>query len=130
MEHDYDEIPGTYVFDGKRSAAGFPINKMCMTFNDRACRQEFANDMDAYCRKFSLNDEQREAVLSGDVLGLLRMGGNIYFLTKLANFHGWSDRDVGAIMQGITTQQFQKNLDKKADQMLPRLKQEGDYWIG
>ena len=30
-QHDYDDIPGTYVFDAERSRQGFGINMFCMS---------------------------------------------------------------------------------------------------
>ena len=32
-KHDYDDIPGTYVFDGETAHASYNINKMLYTFN-------------------------------------------------------------------------------------------------
>ena len=114
-KQDYDHIPGTYVFDGRRSSMGYRLNKMCMSFNRQENREAFAQDMDAYCRRYKLSDEAREAVLAGDWLKLLHLGGNIYYLAKVAIFHGQSVQDACAIMQGISTDQFkQKLLDNAA----------------
>ncbi len=29
--HEYDDIPGTYVFDGRRSREGYHLNMFCMS---------------------------------------------------------------------------------------------------
>ena len=55
-------IPGTPIFDGVSAQKGYALNKMCFSFNDAANRAEFARDEDAYCAKFGLTQEQREAV--------------------------------------------------------------------
>ncbi len=130
QKHDYDDIPGTYVFDGKRSHAGYNLNKMAFSFNREANRKEFAADMDAYCRKYKLTDEQRIAVLEGDFLKLLHLGGNIYYLAKLAIFHGLSVQDAGASFQGITTEEFKAILLKNSEGFKEKLEQEGGYWHG
>lgn len=130
QKHDYDDIPGTYVFDGKRSHAGYALNKMAFSFNDAENRAEFARDMDAYCRKYGLSDEQREAVLAGDFLKLLQLGGNIYYLAKLAIFHGLSVQDAGASFQGISTPEFQAQLDANSAGFAEKLQQKGGYWHG
>lgn len=130
QKHDYDNIPGTYVFDGKRSHSGYNLNKMAFSFNSETNRQEFAADMDAYCRKFRLTDEQREAVLAGDFLKLLTLGGNIYYLAKIAIFHGLSVQDAGASFQGITTEAFKKKLEQNADGFLKELNKSGGFWHG
>lgn len=129
-QHDYDSIPGTYVFNGKRSHQGYNINRMAFSFNSQVNRDEFASDMDAYCRKYNLSDEQRKAVLEGDFLGLLRMGGNVYYLAKIAIFHGLTVQDAGASFQGITTEEFKQNLLNKAAGFEDKLKKVGGYWHG
>ena len=30
---DYDDIPGTYVFDGEHSRKGYHLNMFCMSLN-------------------------------------------------------------------------------------------------
>ena len=71
-----------------------------MSFDQAENREEFSQDMDAYCRKFGLSDEQREAVLAGDWLKLLKLGGRINTLAKVAIFHERSLRDSEAKMIG------------------------------
>lgn len=130
QQHDYDDIPGTYVFDGKRSHEGYNLNKMAFSFNQEENRQEFSADMDAYCRKYNLSDEQRVAVLEGDFLKLLHLGGNIYYLAKLAIFHGLSVQDAGASFQGIKTEEFKAILQRNADGFKEKLDEVGGYWHG
>ncbi|HPE60041.1 MAG: hypothetical protein KDI15_02235 [Thiothrix sp.] len=130
QKHDYDGIPGTYVFDGQRSHAGYALNRMAFSFNRVENREEFARDMDAYCRKYGLSDEQREAVLNGEFLKLLHLGGNVYYLAKIAVFHGMNVQDAGAAFQGITTPEFQAILDRNAEGFSDKLQQKGGYWHG
>ncbi|MBI2995031.1 MAG: protocatechuate 3,4-dioxygenase [Gammaproteobacteria bacterium] len=109
-KHEYDKLPGTYVFDGRLAAMGYPLNKMCMTFNDEPNRQEFLRDEDAYCRKFGLSAEQTAAVKARDWLQMLRVGGNVYYLAKLATFSGKNMQDIGAQMQNIPVEEFKAKL--------------------
>ena len=129
-KHDYEDIPGTYVFNGERSHSGYNLNKMAFSFNNAKNREEFAADMDAYCRKYKLTDEQREAVLAGDFLKLLHLGGNIYYLAKIAIFHGLSVQDAGASFQGITTEEFKQKLRDNAAGFLEELEKRGGFWHG
>ena len=103
---DYDDIPGTYVFDGRRSRAGYALNMFCMSLNEEANRDAFRDDPDAYLDRWDLTPEQRQAVVERDWLGLLQLGGNIYYTFKLAIFDGLSMQDVGAAMSGVTTEEF------------------------
>jgi protocatechuate 4,5-dioxygenase alpha chain len=128
-KHDYDSIPGTYVFDGQTSHASYPLNKLLFSFNQEENRQEFAADPAAYADKFGLSAEQKQALVTDDFLGMIRMGANIYYLAKLAVPRGFSVQDAGAAFQGVTTEQFQKDLDAKAEGLMDKLKERG-YWNG
>ena len=48
IDHDYDDIPGTYVFDAERSRRGYGINMFCMSLLKRANRDEFKADEAKY----------------------------------------------------------------------------------
>ncbi len=103
---DYDDIPGTYVFDGEHSRRGYALNMFCMSLNDEANRAAFAADPEAYLDRYALTPDQREAVLTRDWLGMLQLGGNIYYTFKLAIFDGLTMQDVGGAMSGMTRDQF------------------------
>jgi protocatechuate 4,5-dioxygenase alpha chain len=128
-KHDYDAIPGTYVFDGKTSHAAYPLNKLLFSFNSEENRQAFGRDPAAYAESFGLSPEQKTALLNDDFLGLLRLGANIYYLAKLAVPRGFSVQDAGAAFQGIRTEEFQAKLDARAAGLIDRLKEQG-YWNG
>ncbi len=129
-KHAYEDIPGTYVFDGKTSHAGYALNKLLFSFNHEENRQEFDRDEEAYATKYGVTDKQKEALLNGDFLGLMRMGANIYYLAKLAVPRGVSVQDTGAAFQGITTEEFKANLAKNGEGLEEKLKQLGGYWNG
>ncbi len=127
--HDYESIPGTYVFDGKTSHAAYPLNKLLFSFNHEENRKEFAADPAAYADKYGLTPEQKKALLNDDFLGMLRLGANIYYLAKLAVPRGFSVQDAGAAFQGITRDEFQAGLDAKAEGLIEKLEKRG-YWNG
>ncbi len=130
VKHDYENIPGTYVFDGKRSHSAYALNKMLFSFNHEENRNEFDADPAAYAIKFDVPDAQREALLAGDFLSLLRMGANIYFMAKMAIPRGVSVQDVGAQFQGISTEEFRENLAKNGEGLEEKLEKLGGYWNG
>ena len=129
-EHDYDAIPGTYVFDGKRANSSFAINKMLYSFNQEKNRNEYHADPEAYATKFGLSEIQKLALLAGDYLQLLRQGANIYYVAKLIIPQGISVQDAGAAFQGITTEKFIQNLASKGDGLTELLEKQGGYWNG
>lgn len=104
------DIPGTIIFDGDLAAKGYALNRMCFSFNSAENREAFVKDEDAYCRKYGLNAEQREAIRARSVLALLAAGGNIYYLAKFAGIFGLNVQDVGAQQTGMTVEAFKEKL--------------------
>jgi protocatechuate 4,5-dioxygenase, alpha chain len=103
-------VPGTTIFDGEQAQKGYALNKMCMSFNDAAGRKEFLRDEDAYCARYGLNREQREAIRHRNVLELIAAGGNIYYLAKFAGIFGLDVQDIGAQQTGVSKEEFQARL--------------------
>ena len=89
---------------------GYALNKMCYSFNSAANRNEFQSDEEAYCTRYGLNAEQREAIRSRNVLGLIAAGGNVYYLAKFAGILGLDVQDLGALQTGMTKEQFKAKL--------------------
>ena len=129
-KHEYEAIPGTYVFDGKTSHSSYALNKMFYSFNEEENRQAYADDPAAYADKVGLNEEQKAALLGGDFLALLRMGANIYYLAKLAIPSGTSVQDAGAAFHGITTEDFKAHLLGNAEGFKEKLENAGGFWNG
>ena len=103
---DYDDIPGTIVFDGRRSRRGYALNKFLMSLNQPANREAFRNDERAYLDGFALDDEQREAVLRREWLRLIELGGNVYYTYKLAACDGMTFQDLAGMQTGMTAEDF------------------------
>ena len=129
-QHDYDDIPGTYVFVGKHAHGAYALNKLLFSFNSEANRAEFDRDPGAYCDKHGVTGNYKELVLKKDFLGMLRAGANIYYMAKMAIPRGTSVQDAGAQFQGITTKEFQAKLLAKGDGLRERLAKKGGYWNG
>ena len=129
-KHEYDKIPGTYVFDGQRAHSSYALNKLFYSFNEEGARQEFEADPAAYCDKFGLTDSQKQMVINQDFLGVLRAGTNIYYMAKFCIPRGVSVQDAGASFQGISGDEFREKLLEKREGLVERLEKEGGYWNG
>jgi protocatechuate 4,5-dioxygenase alpha chain len=105
-----DDIPGTIIFDGERAMKGYALNKMCFSFNSAENRDAYLRNEDAYCAKFDLSAEQRNALKHRSVLELLEAGGNIYYLAKWAGIFGMNVQQIGAQQRGITEDEFKELL--------------------
>lgn len=113
--HNMTPIEGTTLFDGKMSRLGYNLNKMCFTFNEKAARDEFIADEMAYCTKFGLTKEQKQAIADRDVLKLIDLGGSIYYLAKFVGFLGMNMQDIGALQTGMTVDEFKAKLVKAGE---------------
>jgi protocatechuate 4,5-dioxygenase, alpha chain len=105
-QHDYDDIPGTFVFDAERSRQGYGINMFCMSLMKDENRKAFKANEAEYLKKFKLTPEQTEAVLKRDYNRMLELGGNIYFTAKLGAADGHSFQHLAAVMTGSTQQDY------------------------
>jgi protocatechuate 4,5-dioxygenase, alpha chain len=103
---DYDDIPGTFVFDAERSREGYGINMFCMSLMKDENRKAFKANEAEYLRKFPLTTEQADAILKRDYNRMLELGGNIYFTAKLGATDGHSFRHLAAVMTGSTQEDY------------------------
>src|SRR5215211_892980 len=109
-QHDYDDIPGTFVFDAERSRQGYHINMFCMSLMKEENRKAFKANEAAYLDKFQLTPEQREAILKRQYNRMLELGGNIYFTAKLGATDGHSFQHMAAVMTGSTQEDYAKMM--------------------
>jgi protocatechuate 4,5-dioxygenase alpha chain len=104
--HDYDDIPGTFVFDADRSRRGYGINMFCMSLMKEENRKAFKANEAEYLKQFRLTPEQTGAILKRDYNRMLELGGNIYFTAKLGATDGHSFRHLAASMTGSTQEEY------------------------
>jgi len=108
--HEYDDIPGTFVFDAERSRQGYGINMFCMSLLQEENRRAFKADEPEYLKKFNLTPEQTDAILKRDYNRMLELGGNIYFTAKLGATDGHSFQHLAAVMTGNTQDDYAKMM--------------------
>ena len=104
--HDYDSIPGTYVYDSESGRMGYALNMLCMSLNKAENRKAFKEDEAAYLDRYALTPEQRRTVLERDWLGMLKVGGNIYYTIKIAFCDGLTFQDVAGMMSGVSKETY------------------------
>jgi protocatechuate 4,5-dioxygenase, alpha chain len=109
-EKEYDDIPGTFVFDADRSRRGYHLNMFCMSLMKADNRKAFKDNEASYLDRFALTPEQREAILVRNYNRMLELGGNIYFTAKLGATDGHSFQHIAAIMTGSTQEDYAKMM--------------------
>ena len=103
---EYDDIPGTFVFDAERSRQGYHINMFCMSLMKAENRKAFKENEEKYLDRFPMTPEQREAILKRDYNRMLELGGNIYFTAKLGATDGHSFQHLAAVMTSSTQEDY------------------------
>ena len=103
---DYDDIPGTFVFDAEKSRQGYGINMFCMSLMKEENRKAFKANEAEYLKRFPLTPQQTEAILKREYNRMLELGGNIYFTAKLGATDGHTFRHLAALMTGSTQEDY------------------------
>lgn len=109
---DYNDIPGTTVFDATKCRMGYHLNMFFMSLVKPRNREAFKRDEVAYLDGFRLTAAQREAVLARDWNRMLDLGANIFFLIKLAFCDGLSVQKLAAQMTGVTPEQYAQMMSQ------------------
>ena len=103
---EYDDIPGTFVFDADRSREGYHLNMFCMSLMKDENRKAFKANEAEYLKRFNLTPAQTDAILKRDYNRMLELGGNIYFTAKLGATDGHSFQHLAALMTGSSQQEY------------------------
>jgi protocatechuate 4,5-dioxygenase alpha chain len=103
---EYDDIPGTYVFDYERSYQGYHLNMFAMSLLKPENRDAFLADEEGYLKKFPMTEEQCQTVLNRDWLGMIKLGGNIYYTSKIGATLGHSFQYIAGEMCGMSQEEY------------------------
>lgn len=103
---DYEDIPGTYVFNTMRCKMGYQLNKFCKSLDVASNRDAFRADPAKYLNQYPMTAEQRVAIEQREWLNMLQLGGNIYYTFKLAVVDGLTMQHVGGMMSHMTVDEF------------------------
>lgn len=112
LPKDYDDLPGTVVFDANKAREGYHLNMFCMSMMKPENRAAFKANEAAYLDNWPMTAEQRDAVLKRDWNRMLELGGNIYFTAKLGATDGLSFQQLAAKMTGSTQEQYAQMMLK------------------
>ncbi|HUZ20078.1 MAG TPA: protocatechuate 4,5-dioxygenase subunit alpha [Acidimicrobiales bacterium] len=103
---DFDDIPGTTLFNAQRSRKGYHLNQFCMSLMKAENRARFKADERAYLDEWPMTEAQKQAVLKRDYNAAIAEGGNIYFLAKLFSSDGKSFQDAAGSMTGMSPEDY------------------------
>jgi len=92
---DLDE-PGTFLYTGAASSRGYELNRCALTLRSASARGQFLADETAYLKRFGLSDEVCAQVRARDWTALLKAGGHLLALLKIAATVGENLFHIGA----------------------------------
>jgi protocatechuate 4,5-dioxygenase alpha chain len=107
---DYEDIPGTWVFDAQRARQGYHLNAFLYSLMKAENRAEFLADERKYLMKFPMTEPQREAVMKRDWNTLLELGAVSYALAKLAFTDKKSYQYMASQMVGVPEEEYEKMM--------------------
>ena len=107
---EYDDIPGTFVFDADRSREGYHLNQFCISLRMQKNRNDFNADESSYLDRYPMTKAQREAVIKRDWNLLLELGGNIYYTSKLAANDGINFQSLAGKMTGMGVDAYREMM--------------------
>ena len=107
-------IPDTPLFDRAGSIKGYRLNKMAMALGQPANREAFKGNEEAYLDRFGLTAEEKAAVMRRDWHEMVRLGGNLFFILKIAAVDPTPITQIGAAQAGMSHDDFlYERLGKK-----------------
>ena len=106
----YADIPGTTIFDTDQARRGYHLNMFCMSLMRPENRAAFKANERAYLDKWPMTEAQKQSVLKRDWNEMLKLGGNIYFTSKIAATDGLSFQQIAAIMTGSTQKEYARMM--------------------
>jgi protocatechuate 4,5-dioxygenase alpha chain len=106
LPKEYEDLPGTVVFDADQARRGYHLNMFCMSLMKAENRAAFKANERAYLDQYPMTEEQKQSILNRDWNGMLALGGNIYFTAKLAATDSLSFQQIAAIMTGSTQAEY------------------------
>ena len=96
-----DQIPDTPLFDRQRQLRGYRMNKMAMGLSRPENRAAFRTDEAAYLDRFGLSQDEKQAVMSRDWRTMVRLGGNVFYILKIAAIDPARMTEIGAHQAGM-----------------------------
>jgi protocatechuate 4,5-dioxygenase alpha chain len=95
------EPPDSYVYTGPMSTAGRDINRFALSLKVPANRAAFLRDEEGYMRGYALPAATMALVRARDWTGLIRAGGHLQAVLKIAATVGQNLWYIGAHNAGV-----------------------------
>jgi protocatechuate 4,5-dioxygenase, alpha chain len=98
--------PGSIVYDGRLAARGLRITRFGQGFKVAANRAAYRADPDGYLARAELSEEERARIRARDYTWLVRQGGHIQALQRVAAVDGYYLSHIAAHELGVDAQEL------------------------
>lgn len=98
--------PGTIEFTAERAYEGRALNRFALSLRAADNRAAFLGNEEAYMAGYGLTPAERALVAARDWTGLLRAGGHLQAILKLAATVGGNLWDIGAHNVGCSREEL------------------------
>jgi len=105
--------PGTYIYDGPTATRGYKLTKFGLSLRNPANRTKFLADERGYMTGFGLSEEEIGMVLARDWTGLIKAGGHLQSMLKVAATVGQNLWHIGAHNADMTAEELQSLCPRK-----------------
>jgi protocatechuate 4,5-dioxygenase, alpha chain len=98
--------PDSFVYTGPMSTAGRDINRFALSLKVPANREAFLRDADTYMRGYKLPEATMALVRARDWTGLIKAGGHLQAVLKIAATVGQNLWHIGAHNAGVPMEEM------------------------
>ncbi len=88
--------PDSYIYTGPMSTIGRNLNRFALSLKSPENRKKFLAGEDAYMRRFALSERVMAQVAARDWTGLIKAGGHLQAILKIAATVGQGLWHIGA----------------------------------
>jgi protocatechuate 4,5-dioxygenase alpha chain len=113
------EWPGTLVYSSELALRGHKLNRFALSLRSPACRQAFLADEKSYVQDCGLSSKEQAMVLDRDWTGLLRAGGHLQAILKIAATVGQNLWHIGAHNAGTDAETLRAACPRRVSRLPP-----------
>jgi protocatechuate 4,5-dioxygenase alpha chain len=111
--------PGTLVYSSELALRGQRLNRFALSLRSPACRQAFLADEKSYMQSCGLSPPEPALVVDRDWTGLLRAGGHLQAILKIAATVGQHLWHIGAHNAGTDADTMRAACPRRVSRLPP-----------
>jgi protocatechuate 4,5-dioxygenase alpha chain len=111
--------PGTLVYSSELALRGHKLNRFALSLRSPACRQAFLADEGSYMQNCGVTPQVQAMVVDRDWTGLLRAGGHLQAILKIAATVGQHLWHIGAHNAGTNAETMRAACPRRVSGLPP-----------